>query len=249
MIPKSVAIPARPEAYPCPTARTFQDPWRRYNSTSTSAVSTVSPTGSKRASSAPRRSLTETCSAPTVAKVDGPEPSRLPVMTTLSMSAGTSPSANSSAEGGRRRTPGPVGWLKNTKSASERTLPPAVTSNAAMSSGVDELISTRTSLVDNGAFAPLLSTCAMAASTSGLLGASGRRRRAVTARPCERPGSDAHSLLGSFGSPAPRPASSDRSQPEAADRYEPTAQRTEQPGPVCGLPDACDRTVPATHIS
>jgi hypothetical protein len=108
-IPKSVAIPARPDEYPCPTARTFHAPWRRYSSARISAVSIVRPVGSNRTRSRPDRSRTATDRPRTPAKVGGPDPSRLPVSTTLSMSGGTAARVNSIADGGSRRTPGPVG--------------------------------------------------------------------------------------------------------------------------------------------
>ncbi len=52
-----------------------------------------------------------------------------------------------------------------------------------MSSGVEELISTRTSVVDSGAFAPLLSTCAMMSSASRSLGAEGDARKTMIVPP------------------------------------------------------------------
>ncbi len=77
-----------------------------------SAVSAPRPSGANRVISAPPRlSRTVTVSPRTAANVAGPEPSRLPVTTTLSMSGGTAASENSSDEGGVNRTPGPLGWL------------------------------------------------------------------------------------------------------------------------------------------
>ncbi|CAM5549661.1 hypothetical protein SALBM217S_09341 [Streptomyces griseoloalbus] len=54
VMPKSMAIPARPEAYPCPTARNFHAPCRRYSSPPMKAVSDPAAM-SKRASSMPSR--------------------------------------------------------------------------------------------------------------------------------------------------------------------------------------------------
>lgn len=50
LMPKSVARPASPDAYPCPIARNFHCPPRRYNSPPMNAVSVVASI-SKRANS------------------------------------------------------------------------------------------------------------------------------------------------------------------------------------------------------
>ncbi|CAM5454926.1 hypothetical protein SCYAM73S_03293 [Streptomyces cyaneofuscatus] len=69
-MPKSVARPSSPLLYPCPTARNFQAPWRRYSSPRMNAVSIVASVESKRASSAPpAASTTRTYSPLTRPKV------------------------------------------------------------------------------------------------------------------------------------------------------------------------------------
>ena len=55
--PKSVAMPARPFAYPWPTARTFHAPPRWYTSTTTRAVSLPSCGGVKVAITEPPSAL------------------------------------------------------------------------------------------------------------------------------------------------------------------------------------------------
>ena len=109
MIPKSVAIPARPLAYPWPTARTFHSPARRYSSTHSRAVSAPSPSGTNWANGCPATatSIRRPPSAPNVA---GPLPSRLAVTTTRSITASIS-RGSTSTPAGSWRTPGAVGWL------------------------------------------------------------------------------------------------------------------------------------------
>ena len=104
-------MPASPDAYPCPTARIFQLPARRYTSMRTSAVSVVRSLGSNRAMGVPVRSLMVTDICRTVAKVWDRVPSRLAVTTSLSMSGGTWGRSRCSVVGDVSRTPGPVGWL------------------------------------------------------------------------------------------------------------------------------------------
>lgn len=58
--PASVRSAPRPAAYPWPTARTFQAPWRRYSSRATTAVSDSSPVSVYPASSTPSGSATDT---------------------------------------------------------------------------------------------------------------------------------------------------------------------------------------------
>lgn len=78
------------------------------------------------------------------------------------MSAGTAFNDTASDAGcpagaGCKFTPGPVGWLKKTKSASERTLPRSVTNSADRSAGVVSWTEITTSLVASGPFWPLAS--------------------------------------------------------------------------------------------
>lgn len=88
VMPKSVARPARPEAYPCPTARNFHFPCRRYNSPPMNAVS-VPASMSNRASSAP-----------------------VPASSSLSTSPGTCPNVPPSADAHSttRSTAGSTDW-------------------------------------------------------------------------------------------------------------------------------------------
>ncbi len=83
--------------------------------------------------------------------------SRVMTARTWSMSAGTwfSDTASEAAcpgAPGTSRTPGPVGWLKKTKSASERTLPSGLTNRADRSAGVVSSSETTTSVAVRGPF-------------------------------------------------------------------------------------------------
>ena len=76
---------------------------------------------------------------------------------TCAMSAGTAPSDTFSEAAcpvapGTSCTPGPVGWLKKTKSASERTFPESVTSSADRSAAAVSSRETMTSSTLSGPF-------------------------------------------------------------------------------------------------
>lgn len=88
--PKSVAMPARPLAYPWPTARTFHTPPRWYTSTTTSAVSVPSFGGVKVAITAPP-SASRTVAVGSTPWKDCPAASGLAVTTTRSMPCGSAP--------------------------------------------------------------------------------------------------------------------------------------------------------------
>ncbi len=70
--PASVRSAASPSAYPWPTARTFQAPWRRYSSRDTTAVSASRPVSRYPASSAPSGSATARYGAGIAPKRAGP---------------------------------------------------------------------------------------------------------------------------------------------------------------------------------
>ncbi|SCD29184.1 hypothetical protein GA0115244_100770 [Streptomyces sp. DvalAA-19] len=70
--PWSVSIPASPVAYPCPTARTFQAPWRRYSSRALTAVSASRPVSVKVAISVPSSPVTAAKGAAVAPNLAGP---------------------------------------------------------------------------------------------------------------------------------------------------------------------------------
>ena len=100
---------------------------------------------------------------PAPANVGGPEPSRLAVTTTVATSAGTAPGSTCTTSPRPwpwcSETPGATGWLKNTKSASERTRPSVPSSSAETSSGQAQPIVTVTGAPSpgSGRFSPLAS--------------------------------------------------------------------------------------------
>src|ERR1700712_2328147 len=89
--------------------------------------------------------------------------------------------------GWRQCTPGPSGWLKKTKSASERTFPLGVTSSAERSAGAATSTVTTIELTASAAFWPLtrmvgldirlLRSCPTAAGTEFTFGFESNPRR------------------------------------------------------------------------
>ncbi len=93
----SVNSSARPPAYPWPTARTFQAPWRRYSSRATTADSASRPVSVKLATSSPSRPVTTTKGAATAPKRAGPCPADGRASSTLTRCTASGTASRSTA--------------------------------------------------------------------------------------------------------------------------------------------------------